>query len=215
MRNLQKEFLENNSLHTIEENTQLQFVWVHDFRRESQGNDEHKNFFDSSCCTGPDRYTAGCSQQKWIALLKTLDFSFLAARFFFHFFFDPFLDGVNSGSQEPRTAQNSLRVSGSLQPRGRWARSGSQQSAGNCWCCPACWYYISWCFSLHDVREQLACEAVSSGSQQFAGVGGGATRCLIVQHTCVALRHNSFFWTTTTCWCWQVLLVAHSLLNTC
>ena len=31
--------------------------------------------------------------QKWIALLKTLDFSFLAARFFFHLFWDPFLDG--------------------------------------------------------------------------------------------------------------------------
>ena len=37
---------------------------------------------------------------------------------------------VDSGSKEPRTAQCSLRVSGSLQPRGRWARSGSQQSAG-------------------------------------------------------------------------------------
>ena len=31
--------------------------------------------------------------QKWIALLKTLHFSFLAARFFFHLFRDPFLDG--------------------------------------------------------------------------------------------------------------------------
>ena len=31
--------------------------------------------------------------QNWIALLKTLDFSFLVARFFFHLFWDPFLDG--------------------------------------------------------------------------------------------------------------------------
>ena len=46
---------------------------------------------------------------KWIALLKTLDFSFQAARFFFHLFWDPFLDGWTSGSQEPRTAQCSLR----------------------------------------------------------------------------------------------------------
>ena len=30
---------------TIEENTQLSFVWVAIFRRESQGNDEDKNFF--------------------------------------------------------------------------------------------------------------------------------------------------------------------------
>ena len=63
---------------------------------------------------------------------------------------------VNSGSPEPRTAQCSLRVSGSLQPRGRWARSGSQQSAGY-WGCPT--------------REHFACDAVSSGGRQFAGVG--------------------------------------------
>ena len=80
---------------------------------------------------------------------------------------------MNSGSQEPRTAQCSLRVSGSLQPRGRWARSGSQQSAG----------YVGVALragagspgaSPFDEREQFACEAVSSGSQQFAGVGGVA-----------------------------------------
>ena len=101
--------------------------------------------------------------QKWIALLKTLDFSFLAARFFCHLFLGSLSRRVNSGSQEPRTAQCSLRVSGSLQPRGRWARSGSQQSAGA----------VGVALCAGGAREHFACEAVSSGSQQFAGVGDG------------------------------------------
>ena len=82
---------------------------------------------------------------------------------------------VNSGSQEPRTAQCSLRVSGSLQPRGRWARSGSQQSAG------AVGVALRAGATSPGAREHLACGAVSSGSQQFAGVGDGVGR-LIVLH---------------------------------
>ena len=68
---------------------------------------------------------------------------------------------MNSGSQEPRTAQCSLRVSGSLQPRGRWARSGSQQSAGA----------VGVALGAGGTREHFACDAVSSGGRQFAGVG--------------------------------------------
>ena len=68
--------------------------------------------------------------QKWIALLKTLDFFVSGGQVFLSSFLGSLSRRVNSGSPEPRTAQCSLRVSGSLQPRGRWARSGSQQSAG-------------------------------------------------------------------------------------
>ena len=110
--------------------------------------------------------------QKWIALLKTLDFSFLAARFFFPLFLGSLSPRVDSGSQEPRTAQCSVRVSRSLQPRGRWARSGKnasgrQQSAG----------VVARCAgdSRVDEREQFACEAVlSGGSQSLTGDGGDA-----------------------------------------
>ena len=76
-------------------------------------------------------------------------------------FLSHFSRRVNSGSPEPRTAQYSLRVSGSLQPRGRWARSGSQQSAGA----------IGAALSAGGTREHFACDAVSSGGRQFAGVG--------------------------------------------
>ena len=95
---------------------------------------------------------------------------------------------MDSSSQEPRTAQCSLRVSRSLQPRGRWARSGKnafgRAGAGSSGA------------SRFNEREQFACEAVLSGSpdrhfeeqralggrwqfsggQQFAGAGGVA-RC--------------------------------------
>ena len=79
---------------------------------------------------------------------------------------------VDSGSQEPRTAQCSVRVSRSLQPRGRWARSGKnasgrQQSAGVVALCAG--------DSRVDEREQFACEAVpSGGSQSLTGAGGDA-----------------------------------------
>ena len=88
---------------------------------------------------------------------------------------------VDSGYQEPRTAQCSARVSRSLQPRGRWARSGKngsgcQLSAGD-----------GGVASRVDEREQFACEVLeqqrapggrwqSSGSQELAGAGGGALR---------------------------------------
>ena len=88
---------------------------------------------------------------------------------------------VDSGYQEPRTAQCSARVSRSLQPRGRWARSGKnasgcQLSAGD-----------GGVASRVDEREQFPCEVLeqqrapggrwqSSGSQQLAGAGGGALR---------------------------------------
>ena len=68
--------------------------------------------------------------QKWIALFKNPGFFVSGGQVFLSSFLGSLSRRVNSGSQEPRTAQCSLRVSGSLQPRGRWARSGSQQSAG-------------------------------------------------------------------------------------
>ena len=80
---------------------------------------------------------------------------------------------MNNGSQEPRTAQCSLRVSGSPQPRARWARSGSQQSAGVVGVALRAGAGSPGASPV-DEREQFACEAVSSGSQQFAGVGGVA-----------------------------------------
>ena len=112
--------------------------------------------------------------QNWIALHKTLDFSFLAARFFFPLFLGSLSRRVDSGYQEPR------RVSRSLQPRGRWARSGKnasgcQLSAGDGGV--ACGV---------DERERFPCEVLeeqqrvsggrwhSYGSQQLAGVGSGA-----------------------------------------
>ena len=95
---------------------------------------------------------------------------------------------VNSSSQEHRTAQCSLRVSRSLQPRGRWARSGKdafgRAGAGSSGA------------ARFDEREHFAGEAVLSelldshveeqralggrwqfsGGQQVAGAGGVA-RC--------------------------------------
>ena len=117
--------------------------------------------------------------QKWIALHKTLDFSFLAARFFFPSFLGSLSRRVDSGSQEPRTAQCSVRVSRSLQPRGRWARSGKnasgcQLSAGD-----------GVVASRVDERERFPGEVLeqkrapggrrqSSGSQSLTGAGGDA-----------------------------------------
>ena len=67
----------------------------------------------------------------------------------------------DSSSQEHRTAQCSLRVSRSLQPRGRWARSGSQQSAGA----------VGASLGADGMREHSACDAVFSGGRQIAGDG--------------------------------------------
>ena len=95
---------------------------------------------------------------------------------------------VNSSSQEHRTAECSLRVSRSLQPRGRWARSGKnafgRSGAGSSGA------------SRFDEREHFAGQAVLSelsdsrveeqralggrwqfsGGQQVAGAGG-VPRC--------------------------------------
>ena len=73
---------------------------------------------------------------------------------------------------EPRTAQCSLRVSGSLQPRGRWARSGSQQSAGA----------VEVDLGAGGTREHFACDAVSSGGRQFAGVGDDVEASVRASH---------------------------------
>ena len=86
---------------------------------------------------------------------------------------------MDSGYQEPRTAQCSVRVSRSLQPRGRWARSGKnasgcQLSAGD-----------GVVASRVDERERFPGEVLeqkrapggrwqSSGSQCLAGAGGDA-----------------------------------------
>ena len=118
---------------------------------------------------------------------------------------------MDSGSQEPRTAQCSLRVSGSLQPRGRWARSGKnasgrQQSAGVVGVVQRAGAGSSGA-SHFDEREQFACEAVlsgspdcvpggrrqSSGSQQFAGAGGVAPRAGAVSAGSLDLAEREHF----------------------
>ena len=56
------------------------------FRRESQGNDEDKNFFDSSCCTGPDRVSGRLLSKIGRHCTKPWIFRFWRPGFYFHFF---------------------------------------------------------------------------------------------------------------------------------
>ena len=113
------------------------------------------NFFDSSCCTGPDRCEAGCSP-KLERSAQNPGFFVSGGQVFLSSFLGSLSRRVDSSSQEHRTAQCSLRVSRSLQPRGRWARSGKnafgRAGAGSSGA------------SRFNEREQFACEAVLSGS---------------------------------------------------
>ena len=122
-----------------------------------------------------------------------------------------------SGYQEPRTAQCSARVSRSLQPRGRWARSGknisgSQQFAGVVGVAQRAGAGFSGA-SRFDEREQFAYEAVLpgshdrhleeqrapggrqqfSGSQQSAGAGGVAPRAGAVSAGAIDLADREHF----------------------
>ena len=124
--------------------------------------------------------------QKWIALLKTLDFLFLAARFFCLPFWDPFLGGQRfSRTSDCAVLSSCFSVSSASRSLGafwqeRFWRAGAGSSGA----------------SRFDEREQFAGEAVLSelpdhhveeqralggrwqfsGGQQVAGAGGVA-RC--------------------------------------
>ena len=72
-----------------------------------------------------------------------------------------------SGCQEPRTAQCSARVSRSVQPRGRWARSGKnisgcQLSAGVGGVAPRAGAVSAGAIDLAE-REHFACDTVLAG----------------------------------------------------
>ena len=75
---------------TVEDNTQLSFVWVAISVVRAKETMKTKTLFDSSFCTGPDRCLAGCSP-------KLEGICFWRPGFSFHFFggllTNPFLDG--------------------------------------------------------------------------------------------------------------------------
>ena len=137
-----------------------------------------KTFFDSLCCTGPDRCEAGCSP-RMDRTAQNPGFFVSGGQVFLSSFLGSLSRRVDRGSQEPRTAQCSVRVSRSLQTRGRWARSGKnasgcQLSAGD-----------GAVASRVDERERFPGEVLeqrrapggrrqSSGSQSLTGAGGDA-----------------------------------------
>ena len=98
--------------------------------------------------------------QNSIALHKTLDFSFLAASFFFPLFrgllMNPFLDGWSAVIKNLELHSALLVFLGpfSLEVAG-------PDVCWRCWCCSACWRCIFWSFSFLDEREQLCLQSCS------------------------------------------------------